>query len=170
MPEQSHRGLQLLLAARFCLVHASPHALTRAAPQLDPPQQSSPDTHLSFASVPEEGLLQAWMPSAAPVPGRAQPVLLPGGKKKANTEEQSDMPEAMHELPHPQAQWGIPPSQAANADSGIACLYPNAGFQQSQSQPSRLCDWIHSPSYPSSPRERSPVQKSSGAAQGQQPC
>lgn len=56
----------------------------RTASQLSLLQHSNRDTHLSFASAPEEGLLQAWMLSGAPAPEHAQQVLPPGEE----TEEQ----------------------------------------------------------------------------------
>lgn len=106
--EQSHKALQLLPAVKFALVHASPHALR--ALQLDLLQQSSCDTHQSFASAPEEGLLQARMLSVAPAPGHAQQVLPPGGKpgKNSNQRLERDVSYlACRNGAGYQPQWGI---------------------------------------------------------------
>lgn len=106
--EQSHKALQLLPAVKFALVHASPHALR--ALQLDLLQQSSRDTHRSFASAPEEGLLQARMLSVAPAPGHAQQVLPPGGKtgKNSNQRLERDVSYlACRNGAGYQPQWGI---------------------------------------------------------------
>lgn len=106
--EQSHKALQLVPAVKFALVHASPHALR--ALQLDLLQQSSRDTHQSFASAPEEGLLQARMLSVAPAPGHAQQVLPPGGKpgKNSNQRLERDVSYlACRNGAGYQPQWGI---------------------------------------------------------------
>lgn len=79
--EQSHKASQLLPAVKFALVHARPHA--PRALQLDLLR----GTHQSFASAPEEGLLQARMLSVAPAHGHAQQVLPPGGKTGKNSNQ-----------------------------------------------------------------------------------
>lgn len=87
--DQSHKASQLLPAVQFALVHASPPA--PRALQLDMLQQSSCGTHQSFASAPEEGLLQARMLSVAPAHGHAQQVLPPGGKTGKNNQRLEGM-------------------------------------------------------------------------------
>lgn len=156
-------------------MHASPLSHANAAPQLDLLQQSHSDTHLSFASAPEEGLLQARMLSAAPAPAHAQRVLPPGQRKQTHTqhgeEQQSEALEAMHELPGlPELCWS-PDAVGHFTPSSCSCRLWHCLLVSRCWLPGKPEAGYCSPSYPSSPWESCPYYKQScGAGPAQQPC